>query len=453
MTKLRFTRPTRNLLMLLIAICTFVLPHLSIVISQIAKAQEENPSVKAADLDAAFATEWMQMLYGRVEAEKISPPAASRVYAYAGVTLYEAVLAGMPGFNSLAGQLTDMPDMPELPDEKAIYDWPASADAALAVTLKGLMSADSVSAIDALRTTHLAGRTQATNAEVVKRSVDYGESIGKAILDWAAKDGYKEAESKPYELPKGDASTYILTTPGTKPNEPYWGTLRTFALQSTNLCDVQPSMKFDTDPSSTFYAQAMEVKTTRDNLTEEQKAIANFWVDTAGITGTPGGHWVSIENQVVIQQHIKLDWAAGMYALVGVALGDAFIACWNLKYEVLLLRPETYIKQYIRRSWAPYIQTPPFPEYPSGHSVASAAAAEVLTKHLGTVAFKDDTHKIHNMPARFFTSFEAAAQEAAISRLYGGIHYRAAIENGLRQGHCIGSIVLSRIQLKPRLNG
>jgi membrane-associated phospholipid phosphatase len=212
-------------------------------------------------------------------------------------------------------------------------------------------------------------------------------------------------------------------------------------------------MEFSTDPNSTFYQQAMEVKVIRDNLTEEQKAIANFWVDTPGITGTPSGHWVSIENQLVSQRNLKLDSAAQMYALVGVALGDAFIACWNLKYQVMLLRPETYIKRYIRKTWAPYIQTPPFPEYPSGHSVASAAAAEVLTSLFGTVAFKDNTHKLHNQPPRYFTSFEAAATEAAISRLYGGIHYRAAIENGLRQGRCVGATAVSRVQMRPRGNG
>src|SRR5258708_39241550 len=197
----------------------------------------------------------------------------------------------------------------------------------------------------------------------------------------------------------------------------------------------------------------MEVKTTRDNLTEEQKAIAKFWVDTPGITGTPAGHWVSIENQLVSQLHRRLDRAAAMYALVGVALGEAFISCWGLKYQITLIRPETYIKRSFRRSWAPYIQTPPFPEYPSGHSVASAAAAEVLTSLFGTVAFKDNTHKLHNMPPRYFTSFEAAANEAAISRLYGGIHYRPGIENGLRQGRCGGATAVSRIQLRPRGNG
>jgi membrane-associated phospholipid phosphatase len=139
-----------------------------------------------------------------------------------------------------------------------------------------------------------------------------------------------------------------------------------------------------------------------------------------------------------------------MYLLVNGALADAFISGWSLKYEVNLIRPVTYIQLYQRRNWEPYIQTPPFPEYPSGHSVASGAAAEVLTTMFGQVAFIDRTPILngHENMQRSFTSFEAAASEAAISRMYGGIHYRAAIENGLRQGRCVGQSMLNNIRLR-----
>jgi hypothetical protein len=195
----------------------------------------------------------------------------------------------------------------------------------------------------------------------------------------------------------------------------------------------------------------MEVKEVGDNLTDQQRETARFWVDTPGQTGAPSGHWVSIENQLVEQLGLNLGRASEMYALAGMAMGDAFISTWALKYEVLLLRPETYIHEYIRRSWQPYIQTPPFPEYPSGHSVVSGAASEVLTTMFGVVAFTDRTHVIykHEPLVRSFTSFVAAADEAAISRLYGGIHYRVAIENGLRQGQCVAQQVLNNVQLRP----
>jgi hypothetical protein len=210
-------------------------------------------------------------------------------------------------------------------------------------------------------------------------------------------------------------------------------------------------MPFSPGPDSAFYAQANEVKEVGENLTQLQQEIARFWVDTPGQTGAPSGHWVSIENQIVELLDLNLGRASEMYALVGMAMGDAFISAWALKYEVMLLRPETYIHEYIRRTWQPYIQTPPFPEYPSGHSVVSGAAQEVLTTMFGVVAFTDRTHIIyeHEPLQRSFTSFEAAASEAAISRLYGGIHYRAAIENGLRQGECVAQQVLANVQLRP----
>ena len=160
-----------------------------------------------------------------------------------------------------------------------------------------------------------------------------------------------------------------------------------------------------------------------------------------------------IENQLVDQLGLSLDRAAEMYGMVGITLADSFISCWSAKYQYNLLRPVSYIQSHIRRSWAPYIQTPPFPEYPSGHSVVSAAAADVLTSLLGPVAFTDTLHVADGEAPRHFTSFEAAANEAAISRLYGGIHYRSAIENGMRQGRCIADHLLRNIQLNPISQG
>jgi hypothetical protein len=219
-------------------------------------------------------------------------------------------------------------------------------------------------------------------------------------------------------------------------------------LYSADACAVKHNMPFSTDKNSAFYAQALEVKTTGDKLTPEQKDIARFWIDTPGQTGAPAGHWVMIENQVIDRVGLKLDRASMMYGLVGVALGDAFIGTWSLKYQINLVRPVTYINKFIDPKWKPFLQTPGFPEYPSGHSVASAAAAEVLTGMFGQVSFTDQSVRKHGMQPRSFTSFEAAASEAAISRLYGGIHYREAIENGMRMGRCIGQNVLNYVVLR-----
>ena len=412
-------------------------------------------SVPTTEHDPAIAVEWMDLTYRIVKQEAVNAPAASRIYAYAGVTLYEAVVNGMPENYSMAGQVTGLPDLP-LPEEDEVYDWPSVANAALAMVLEGLFpngSEETLQMIADLQEKWVGVRVEEVGEEVVDRSLEYGEVLAQELLDWIADDNYAATRDVAYELPTGDASYYVLTTEGTRPVEPFWGTLRPFALFYPEYCNVPLNMPFDTDENSAFYAQANEVKEVGENLTPEQQEIARFWLDTPGETGAPSGHWVSIENQLVELLDMNLGRAAEMYALVGMSLADAFISAWSLKYQVMLLRPETYIREYIRRNWQPYIQTPPFPEYPSGHSVASGAAAEVLTRMFGVVAFTDRTHIIyeHEPLQRSFTSFEAAANEAAISRLYGGIHYRVAIENGLRQGRCVAQQVLDNIQL-PRGN-
>lgn len=408
---------------------------------------QDNPSVSAGDLDPTFVQQWMQLLYDRVQAKAVSAPAASRLYAYAGITAYQAALPGMSDATSLAGQLQQMPDTPYIEDN-AQYDWVTSETGALSTLIQGLFAADDTdthSAVTDLRKTQSAVREKEVGKDIVQRSLKYGDSVGQAILDWAGTDNFKETRGKAYEIPTGDPAYWVLTNPNNPPVEPYWGTLRTFAMSYADQCAVPFNEKFSTDPQSTFYLQALEVAKTGDKLTDEQKLIARFWVDTPGQTGTPAGHWVLIENQIVDKFDLKLNRAVEMYARVGMALGDSFISAWSLKYQVLLLRPETYIQQYIRRSWKPYIASPSFPEYPSGHSVVSSAAAEVLTWMFGTVAFTDQSGVKRNLPPRSFTSFQAAASEAAISRMYGGIHFRAAIENGLREGQCIGNTANNNI--------
>jgi hypothetical protein len=438
----RFFRRTALLLALVV----------SFSISLTSLAQE---GTLAADQNSDAALAWMDMTYRLVQSEAVDAPKASRVYAYAGVTLYEAAVNGMPENSSLASQINSMPDMP-LPADGQNYDWSSAVNGAMAKMLPALFDDPTEETLDAiwtLRNEQIETRKETVDAQVVNMSVKFGESIASELIGWMNEDGYAEIYGAAYELPVYEDAPWLYerTRDGAPLIGAYWGELRPFALEDTFECDVPLNMTFDTDEESAFYAQALEVKETGDNLTDEQEEIARFWLDTPGETGAPAGHWIAIANQMVTLRDLNLQQSAGMYALVGMALGDSFISAWRLKYDVLLLRPETYIQNYIRRSWQPYIQTPPFPEYPSGHSVASAAAAEVLTNLFGIVAFSDETHLIydHEPLRRSFTSFEAAASEAAISRLYGGIHYRTAIENGMRQGRCVGQAVVNNIQLGP----
>lgn len=405
-------------------------------------------SVSATELDPSPAIDWIQLIYKRILAEKTSAPAAARLYAYAGIAEYQAVVPGIPGDQSLSGQLTDLPPMPAI-DSTAVYDWSSSLTGAMSVVLPGILDpkdTDTAQQVTLLQQTQINARKRAVDPAIVDRSFAYGQSVGQAIVDWSNKDNAAEAHAKglTYQLPT-DIADYVLTTAGTTPVEPYWGTVRPFGLPASNVCDETQDMPFSTDPKSTFYAQALEVMNTGNHLTKEQKDIATFWVDTPGITGTPSGHWMLITGEVINQQNLKLDKAVEAFAMVGIGVGDAFISGWNIKYIVLLMRPETFINRYIDPNWHPFIQTPPFPEFVSGHSIVSESASRILTALFGTYAFTDDSERYRNLPARSFTSFQNAASEAGISRLYGGIHYRTGIEKGWDQGTCVAGYILDRI--------
>jgi hypothetical protein len=421
-------------------------------------AAQAEESVRVTDLSTDFAVDWMQLLYRRVEAEGESAPAAARIYGYAGVTMYESLLGGMPNNITLAGQIWHMPDMP-LPEEDVVYDWLSVMNSAMATVLPTLFHEPTDETLDAfadLRNTQIEARESEIDSEIVEVSLQYGEEIGEVLLEWIAEDGLIEArdQAATYELPEGD-NLYKLTGDFKKAAEPYWGTLRPFILDGGYDCNITMNIEYSTDPESTFYKQAQEVVETERNLTDWQKETARYWVDTPGQTGTPAGHWISIGTQLVDQLELDLEQTSMMYAMLGMAVSDSFISCWALKYQTLVPRPISYIQENIRRRWQSYIETPPFPEYPSGHSVVSAAASEVLTRMFGQVAFEDATHIFygHEPLSRSYTSFEAAATEAAISRLYGGIHYRAAIENGLRQGRCVGARINSQVKLQPISQG
>jgi membrane-associated phospholipid phosphatase len=233
--------------------------------------------------------------------------------------------------------------------------------------------------------------------------------------------------------------------PNDAANEPYWGTLRPFVVQNANTFFNIPHPQFSTN-SGGFYQDAMELVQISQNLTPEQKRIANFWNDKIR-TGTPSGHWVSIMSQIARILNLKLDRVAQMYALMGPTMADGFIVCWNAKYRYNILRPQSYIRDYINPNWNPFLITPSFPAYPSGHSSLSGACAEVMTYLFGDVPFTDYTHQQIGYQPRSFKTFNEVAEEAAFSRLYGGIHYRFDSENGLEGGYNLGRYIIDHISL------
>jgi membrane-associated phospholipid phosphatase len=410
-----------------------------------------SPSVPASDIDAKYALDWMDIEYRIIsDQHRDSPPPPSRLYAYSCITIYECVQPGILFSRTLAGQLHDMPAMPSI-NYLLEYDWPSVIAGAMPLIIRNIHDTLFPNAINLINQKHdevVQERSSNVSQEVINRSLTHGEAIANRIIQWSRTDNYKETRSMTYTPPPRSQNPkyWEPINPGDVPDEPYWGTLRTFVAPSPQYFYIPNPVVFSTNAGSQFYNEAMEIVTVSQTLTLEQKTIANFWNDKVR-TGTPSGHWVSIMNQIARQFNLKLDKTVQMYALLGPAIADAFIICWWAKYQENLLRPQSYIRDYINPNWFPFLITPPFPAYPSGHSTLSGACAEIMTRLYGTVAFTDYTHQQINYAPRSFSSFNNAATEAAFSRLYGGIHYRSDMERGLEVGHNLGSYVFENIRL------
>lgn len=407
-----------------------------------AQGEPARPSPEAV-LDARYA-----LVLGLVRhTATYSPPVASRAFAYLGVAGFEAVASGRPDMASLVGQLRDLKSLPQR-EPGAAYDEALVLDAALsAATLRffdntGPTGQRAMKAMDAKFTpTVVAGLPE----DVVARSQAYGRALAAAVSDWADGDGRNEIANMgfPLEYKLRDGPEHWRPTSAINQQQtpllPDWGETRTFALPTAATCDLPPPENFSTAKDSTFYAEAREVEDTVAHLTPEQKEIARFWSDDPMLSTTPPGHWIQISLQVSDTLNLPVDRRVDLLARLGVATADGFIGCWKTKFEYETVRPLTYIRANIDASFTPLLITPPFPEYPSGHSTQSGAAATVLTAAFGdSFAYEDAAHVRDGLPARKFASFWAAAEEAAVSRLYGGIHFRPAIERGLDQGRCVG---------------
>lgn len=420
-----------------------------------AAPQEADAIAPVATFPGSAATEWFKLIVQLVRRTPgFSPPIAARVFGYSGIALYEAMVPGMPGYQTLSGQLNEMPPMPQPPAGISLH-WPSVANSTLATLSRRLFPA--ITAIPLRDINRLEARLQgqyaeAAPAEVLAASQEYGRSVAEAVFEWSKSDGGHEGYVRNYAPGYTVATGQGLWEPTAPdfagPLQPEWGNVRTFALTSGAECAPPPPPEYSTLSDSDFYREAWEVYDTVRSLTEEEREIALFWADDPGVTATPPGHSLSIATQVLRTEGSSLAQAAELYAKIGIALADSFVACWNTKFVYNVQRPLTYIQQVIDSTWnqpdpTDPLQTPPFPEYTSGHSVEARAAAEILTATFGDhYRFTDITNVDRGLAPRTFSSFYAAAAEAAVSRLYGGIHYRSAIEQGLAQGACVGRRVL-----------
>lgn len=384
-----------------------------------------------------------------------SPPVASRIYAYANIAAHEALAAATEQRESLYGKLKSLPKVPK-PEKKVVPS--LAAVCAFMLTGEKLVFSEPL-LHDSLQNILSYYKSMKISDEDFKSSMAYGEAVASVILNWAASDKYKETRKiRRYNYLKEEGK-WIPTPPGYMAAvEPYWNQIRTLVLDSCNQFMPEKPLPFSKDTSSAFYKQAYEVYVAGKNLTKHQYDIASFWdcnpfflnveghLNYATKKISPGGHWISIAGLVARNTGADLMKTSKAYTYTSIALFDAFISCWDEKFRSNVIRPETYINAYIDESWRPLLQTPPFPEYTSGHSVASTVASIVLSGLFGKdVSFDDNTEVEFGLPVRHFASFEEACKEAAISRLYGGIHYRAAIENGRKEGLLLGEYIAGRL--------
>lgn len=417
-----------------------------------------NPSQPAETYSAEVATEWFALAQQLTQQTPgMSPPVASRALAYLSLALYESVVAGMPGHRSLAGQLNELQSLPwAQPDE--VLHWPTVAHSAMAGMTRMMFphaSAENRTRIDLLERSlpqKLARDfdPQLIGAEVRTRSETFGKLMAMAIMTWARTDGGHEAwgplrrQQSTYVPPSG-AGQWTPTPPNFAPALlPWWGDVRPFALPRANACPAPPPPAYSEQVGSAFQEETEEVYRISRAATQEQRQFSLYWADDPLKTPTPAGHWSFIATDLLKGNKASLARAARVYARLHLAMADAFIATWKTKYTVNLLRPVTAVQLTIDSQWVPTLMnTPPFPEYPSGHSVLSSAAAGVLEHEFGArTRFTDNAHNDRGWGPRSFASFRAAADEAAVSRLYAGIHFRSGIESGKTQGRCVAERVI-----------
>ena len=453
----------------------------------------------SGDTDPRVLSSSMHAIYGVIRVERLSPPVASRLTAYATTALYAGLASSDRRLPPLDGVLNGISILPR-------SKVPGATNATIVAVVAERVVLDSLLREALPTTTAALGRLadslireQVTNRispGVQYRSDTLGRKIGLAIVAWSRTDGFDGTRGRSFAAKVGDsfwindapANTFatqnlsgvsefvaldnpanqqrignlsdrglILSRPkssGVKTlpavnisgaSEPYWNEVRPFALAKWNECAMTEPPSYSRDTTQNLYHRAREVYDLSRSLTAEQRTIAFFWADNSGETGTPVGHWLSIASQMIGEQHLSANSAAQLLLATAVAQADAFIAAWGYKYQFNSIRPRTYIRRVIDSTWEPLIPTPPFPEYPSGHSTQSAAAATVITALLGALPFSDSTSISIGHAVRNFPSFQAASAEAGLSRVYAGLHFQSGNVSGLALGRCIGERVQQRI--------
>ncbi|RPD46645.1 vanadium-dependent haloperoxidase [Paracnuella aquatica] len=414
------------------------------------KTPAKDPELGADDLSSVVSAMTEVMVH-----DVTNPPLGSRFFAYACLAAYEVVAQNDESFPTMQGRLNEYPVL-QPPD--SIKGYATNLSALLAMMEVAGKMQPSGKEITAMKTRLLDSLVKAgVDENVVAQSQKYAQAISRQILAYAKSDRYNKISNYPRYAPTNTNGSWYPTPPAYfAAVEPLFHTIRPFTLDSSAQFKPQPPVPFSERQNSEFYKMLQGLY--RHSLTEDEKQIAAFWdcnpfaVQDNGhlLVGlkkiSPGAHWMGIAGIACKQSGKNFAQTVQVFTTVAVGLMDGFLSCWDEKYRSNRIRPETAIRKYIDASWTPLLQTPPFPEYLSGHSTVSGASATILTHFFGDdFAYTDTVEVRYGLPARKFTSFKQAAQEAAISRYYGGIHFMDAIENGLVQGEQVGSLVVRKV--------
>lgn len=417
--------------------------------------EPQNMAVDFARKPSSYSSDvldkWMTMQLRLMRnATGIPNQAFSRHFAYTGIAAYESLEPGVNGNYKWLDKWNGLTGLP-VPDPAKKYFYPANVNAALASINKAMFpnaSAADRAAIDSLEAALKAEFLTEETESIVNASAAFGKAVAQVVFNWSETDGYKNA-SAPYTIQVGTGLWKPTPPAFANPSTPYWGNNRTIINGSLSNTIVSGLPSYSTDPSSPFYQMVKEVYDASHVLTNDQKAMAIYWRDVPGVTSP--GHWLSILQQIIRQKQTPLDKAALAYALTGTGTNDALIRTWQIKYHSLVVRPVTYIRGVFGdTAWSSFIGTPPHPEYVSAHSALSMGAAGVLEKLFGTnQSFTDHTYDYMNLPSRTYSSYSAIAEEAGLSRLYAGIHYRKSIDDGLFIGRKVAENIFTKEPKNP----
>ena len=385
-----------------------------------------------------------------------NPPLAARFFSYTCLAGYEVVAEHDKKMVSMYGKLNGYPDTRKTDSIKS-YNYQLAALLAMLETARKMQPSGKL--LDMYESRFLDScKRIGFEEDVINSSKAYAQLISKQILAYAKADGYNKISNLPRYTPLEKEGYWFPTPPGFMAAvEPYFNTVRSFTLRESSQFAPVPPTSFDSKKGSRFYLLADAVYKEGIQPNTEHQAIASFWdcnpfaIQDQGHLQygfkkiSPGAHWLGITGIVCKKANKSFNESMQIYSMVSIGLMDAFICCWDEKFRSNRIRPETAIRKYIDPSWEPLLQTPPFPEYLSGHSTISSSSATILTHYFGdNFNYTDSVEVPYGLPSRDFKSFYQAAEEAGVSRFYGGIHFMDAIDNGRMQGLKVGEWVLSR---------